>query len=254
MLNKLRTAVWFLKNPKYLPQVFQVLRREKNGALENSSEEAALWCRENCVQTGEALNKLVSMQQYTELADLYPGEIKAATISADASPVKMGGGGAASFIYHLVKKSNAGKILETGVAYGWSSLAILLAIKDNESGSLISNDMPYVNMGNEDYVGCAVPRELRDKWDLQRLPDVKGIPLALKKFSNSIDFCHYDSDKSYMGRMWASPLLWNALKKGCFFVSDDINDNLAFKHFCESVDRKPVIVEHLGKYVGVIVR
>jgi hypothetical protein len=57
-----------------------------------------------------------------------------------------------------------------------------------------------------------------------------------------------------MGRMWASPLLWNALKDGGFFVSDDINDNLAFKDFCESVDRKPVIVEHLGKYVGVIVK
>jgi predicted O-methyltransferase YrrM len=254
MLNKLKTAVWFLKNPKYLPQVLQVLKREKNGALENSSEKATQWCKDNSVETGEALNKLVNLHQYSELIDLYPSEIQEANFSADAAPVKMGGGGAASFIYHLVKKSNAGKIIETGVAYGWSSLAILLAIKEKENARLISNDMPYVNMGNEDYVGCVVPEKLRDKWDLQRLPDVKGIPLALKKFDNSIDFCHYDSDKSYMGRMWASPLLWNALEKGSFFVSDDINDNLAFKHFCESVDRKPVIVEHLGKYVGVIVK
>ncbi len=66
-------------------------------------------------------------------------------------------------------------------------------------------------MGNDDYVGCVIPENLKSKWELQRLPDVKGIPLALKKFDNTIDFCHYDSDKSYTGRMWASPLLWNAL-------------------------------------------
>jgi hypothetical protein len=54
--------------------------------------------------------------------------------------------------------------------------------------------------------------------------------------------------------MWASPLLWNALNKGGFFVADDINDNLAFKHFCESVNRTPLIIEHAAKYVGVIVK
>jgi hypothetical protein len=130
----------------------------------------------------------------------------------------------------------------------------LLAIKEHKDAVLISNDMPYINMGNEDYVGCIIPEKLRSKWELQRLPDVKGILLALKKLNNSIDFCHYDSDKSYTGRMWASPLLWNALIEGGFFVADDINDNLAFRHFSESINRTPVIIEHLGKYVGVIIK
>ena len=87
--------------------------------------------------------------------------------------------------------------METGVAYGWSSLAILLAIKDSKDAKLISNDMPYVNMGNDDYVGCVISNKLKYKWELQRLPDVRGIPLALKKFKNIIDLCLYDSDKSY---------------------------------------------------------
>ena len=54
--------------------------------------------------------------------------------------------------------------------------------------------------------------------------------------------------------MWASPLIWNALNKYGLFISDDINDNIAFKHFCESVNRKPIIIKHLGKYVGIIVK
>jgi predicted O-methyltransferase YrrM len=253
-MSKLTTAFWFLKNPEHLPQVFQILKRKKNRILEDSREEATFWCKSNSISQYDALKKLTHNDAFPELTDLFPDEMKEATRIEASAPVKMGGSGAITFIYHLVKKSNAQKIIETGVAYGWSSLSILLAIKDASNARLISNDMPYISMNNEDYVGCIVPENLKDRWQLQRLPDIKGIPLALKKLNNSIDFCHYDSDKSYTGRMWATPLLWNALKKHGFLVSDDINDNLAFKHFCESVNRTPVIIENSGKYVGVIVK
>ena len=99
-----------------------------------------------------------------------------------------------------------------------------------------------------------MPYGLRDKWKLQRLPDFKGIPLVLKKFGNEIDFCHYDSDKSYTGRAWASPILWKALRQGGYFISDDINDNIAFKDFCQAVNRVPIIIKHQDKYVGIIVK
>ncbi len=254
MPGKIKTASWFIKNPKYIPQIFQVLKRKNNSAFENSTTEATNWCKEKSISQQEALQKLANTSEPTNLADLYFDEISQAKEIAENCPVKMGGEGAINFIYDLVKNSKAKDILETGVAYGWSSLAILLAINQRENAVLISNDMPYINMGNDDYVGCVIPENLKSKWQLQRLPDIKGIPLALRKFNNSIDFCHYDSDKSYTGRMWASPLLWNALNKGGFFVADDINDNLAFKHFCESVDRTPLIIEHAAKYVGVIVK
>ena len=254
MLKQIKTASWFIKNPQYIPQIFQILKRKSNSELENSGREAAGWCRENCVDQQEALQRLVNTVKPATLADCYPLEIGQAQKIAGNCPVKMGGEGAITFIYHLVKSSGAKKIIETGVAYGWSSLAILLAIKDQEGAMLISNDMPYIKMNNDDYVGCIVPAQLKTRWELQRLPDVKGIPVALRKLENSIDFCHYDSDKSYTGRMWASPVLWNALKKGGLFVADDINDNLAFRHFSEAVHRTPVIIEHQGKYVGVLLK
>ena len=222
--------------------------------MENTSTEATDWCKAKAISLHDALKKLLGDGNYEDISTLFPGEMKTAKATADSTPVKMGGEGATSFIYHLVKHSRAEKIIETGVAYGWSSLAILLAIKNKAAARLISNDMPYINMGNDDYVGCVVPEDLKDKWELQRLPDVNGIPLALKKFNQQIDLCHYDSVKSYIGRTWASPLLWKALTDGGYFVSDDINDNLAFSHFCKTVNREPVVIKHLDKYVGVIVK
>lgn len=250
--NKVDSIIWFIKNPQYIPQIFQILKRKKNDQLENTRLESTNWCKQNCIGQEEALIGLFGKKPFTSLDYLYSEEIKKAQNIVADCPVNMGGEGAISFLYHIVKESKARFILETGVAYGWSSLAILLAIKDFDKALLISNDMPYVKMNNEDYVGCVVPENLKSKWQLQRLPDIKGIPLALKKFNNSIDLCHYDSDKSYTGRMWSSPILWKALKVGGLFISDDINDNLAFKHFCKSVERKPIIIEHLGKYVGII--
>jgi len=250
--NKIDSVIWFLKNPQYIPQIFQILRRKKNAHLENTRLESNNWCKQNCVGQEEALIRLFGKKTFNTLDVLYSEEIQQAQNKVADCPVNMGGEGAISLLYHIVKENKAKSILETGVAYGWSSLAILLAIKDFDNALLISNDMPYIKMNNEDYVGCVVPENLKSKWQLQRLADIKGIPLALKRFNNSIDLCHYDSDKSYTGRMWSSPILWKALKVGGLFISDDINDNLAFKHFCKSVDRKPIIIEHLGKYVGII--
>ncbi len=254
MINKLKTIFWFLRKPQYIPQIFQVLKRRLNKSLENTQNEATNWCKSNCISKQEALSKLINLHSFQEIKDLYPNEIKEAKKIEENCPVKMGGEGAISFLYHLVKGNKAKNIIETGVAHGWSSLAILLAINEQENSVLISNDMPYIKMNNDDFVGAIVPKNLKHNWDLQRLPDIKGIPLALKKLNHEIDLCHYDSDKSYTGRMWSSPILWKSLKKGGLFISDDINDNLAFKHFCESIDCKPVVIEHQNKYVGVIVK
>mgnify|MGYP000232089255 CR=1 FL=1 len=69
-----------------------------------------------------------------------------------------------------------------------------------------------------------------------------------------IDLCHYDSDKSYEGRMWAYPKLWEKLKSGGFFVSDDISDNIAFKEFSEKLNLIPTVIKVRNQYVGVLVK
>ena len=254
MIEKIKTIFWFASKPKYIPQVLQVLKRRKNAELENTTREATEWCEKNVLSLEKALSIIGITNKQELIEELYPEVFDNAKEIERNCPVKMGGEGAISFIYTLIKYSKVKRIIETGVAYGWSTLAILLAIKEKEDALLISNDMPYIKMNNDDFVGCVVSNDLKAKWELQREADIKGIPLALEKFNYQIDACHYDSDKSYTGRMWASPLLWKSLNKGGLFIADDINDNLAFKHFCESVDRTPIIIRHLGKYVGVIIK
>ena len=42
------------------------------------------------------------------------------------------------------------------------------------------------------------------------------------------------------------------LNKNGIFISDDINDNLAFKHFCDSIGKTPIIFKHKCKFVGLV--
>lgn len=250
LIKRIKTLFWFLRKPQYIPHIFQILKREK--ITENTKDEAVEWCLKNEVSQQEAIYQVTGNNNFVELNVAFPEIIKEAHFKMISCPVKMGGEGATSFLYNVTKSISVKHILETGVAYGWSSLALLLAIKDIEGAKLISNDMPYIKMENDDFVGCIVPQFLRSKWDLQRLPDVTGIPLALEKFNNKIDICHYDSDKSYSGRMFAYPLLWDALRKGGIFISDDIHDNIAFKQFSDNVHRKPFIFNYRNKFVGVL--
>lgn len=85
------------------------------------------------------------------------------------------------------------------------------------------------------------------------MPDMNGLLKAIKMHgTNQIDFIHYDSDKSYYGRKWSQPIIMNALKENGIFVSDDINDNFAFKDFVEENNLNYHIIEHAGKFVGII--
>ena len=167
------------------------------------------------------------------------------------SSVKMGGGSNIHLLYDCVSLSKAQNVIETGVAYGWSSLAILKALALNNNGKLFSVDMPYPRKKNENDVGIVVPQTLRKNWILLRKPDRPGIINALQKAGGQIDLCHYDSDKSWWGRHYAYPILWESIKSKGLFISDDIQDNLYFSEFIKKKDCKFAVVEYEGKYIGL---
>jgi len=163
----------------------------------------------------------------------------------------MGGAGDLNLLYAATALSDAVHIVETGVAYGWSSLAILAAIEGREGARLVSVDMPYPKMGNEDFVGIVVPEWLREKWDLVREPDRNGLKKAIARLGGSIDLCHYDSDKSWWGRQFGYRLLWEALRPGGIFISDDIQDNFSFKEFVDTHHVSYAVTGYEGKFVGI---
>ena len=251
LASKLKTLFWYLRKPAYYGQLINlVIQRLKKNPKENTRAEAEKWCTKHCIETDEFLTNLTG-KPVEQIEDLFKAEFKKAHEAADQAPVKMGGPGNMELVYHLCDHLKAEKVIETGVAYGWSTLALLLTMNKRQGAKLISIDLPYAKMGNEDYVGCVVPADLRGSWELIREPDRKALPGALSKLDH-LDLCHYDSDKTYEGRMWAYPKLWNKLKPGGYFVSDDIGDNVAFRDFCTSINRKPTVIKFRNQFVGLI--
>ena len=218
---------------------------------EDTRMEATDWCKNHQMDVHTFL-EMLGINGAQEIDRLFSSEFKVAKRIVDGLPVKMGGAGAITLLYYLCEHTKASCVIETGVANGWSSLAFLLSLK-NRDGMLISTDMPYAKMRNEDFVGCVVPRDLRKNWTLIRKADVSGLPIALKK-SEYFDLCHYDSDKTYKGRMWAYPLLWEKIRTGGFFVSDDVGDNLAFKDFADSMNMEPWVVRFEDQFVGIMIK
>ena len=151
----------------------------------------------------------------------------------------------------MCENLGAVKVLETGVAYGWSSAAILSSVS-KRSGKLISVDMPMVRQTDYHLIGAAVHEDLKGNWELLREPDKHGLNKAIKKHNYSYDLAHYDSDKSYYGRKWSQPLIWKYLRKGGVFISDDIEDNSAFREFVVPNNLDFSVLKFEGKYVGVI--
>ena len=84
----------------------------------------------------------------------------------------MGGASHIHLLYDCVRLSKA-KVVETGVAYGWSSLAILKALSLTNNGKLFSVDM-LIQENNENEVGIVVPEYLK-KLDFNKSPDRPGL-------------------------------------------------------------------------------
>lgn len=251
--GKLKTFFWYLARPNYYGQLASLIKRRLLGSsVDDTRQTATEWCRKNAVTTQQALESITGQASFPQIEMEFADDFANAKQKEKDCPVKMGGPGDLNLLYNLCEFVQAKSVIETGVAYGWSSFAILLSIAKRQ-GILCSTDMPYPKLNNDAYVGVVVPDHLRVYWNLIRLPDDKGLKIALEK-TGSLDLCHYDSDKSYAGRMFGYGILWNAIRPGGIFISDDINDNLGFHDFCEKNNLTPIIVNIYGKYVGMVVK
>jgi len=256
MISKIRTLFWYLRRPTFYPHLTHLVCRKLSPASstrDDTGQEALQWCSGLAVDTDAALERLTGKAAPAQVGHLFPGDFAAAEKIAKECPVEMGGAGNLDLLYWSSQYLKASKIIETGVAYGWSSFALLLSLKDRQDSQLVSTDMPYPLRNNDRYIGCVVPEHLRSRWRILKYPDRQALPKAVGTLK-PIDMCHYDSDKSYDGRMWSYRILWKALRPGGLFVSDDIGDNTAFRDFSRSVRCDPIVVEKDGKYVGAMVK
>lgn len=260
-LSKLQVALYLLRHPSWYPDVWRRVQVNLAKALlpapmGRSRAVAEEWAASQAVGAEKVLAALGGTERC--LAEDFAAEMAEALRLEAQTPTQKGWGGSADLIYSVCEAIGARNVVETGVAHGFSSLAILLSVR-RRGGHLWSVDMPNPNLRNERDVGIVVPEAQRQAWTLERSPDSVGLPKVLAK-APPLDFCHYDSDKSYEGRLLSYPRLWASLRPGGVFMSDDIGDNTAFRDFVAEVGVAPMVVRAPGsgssgeRYVGLICR
>ncbi len=257
VMPKNKVLWWYLRRPHYYREFARLCKIELKKLCSSRSndtvEPARQWCKIMALPLSEALLKIGVLTTPLQFEEKYKKQLQQAQEREQQCSVTMGGGSDLALLFLLSEHIAARRVIETGVAYGWSSLAFLLSLQNRDDSVLWSTDKPYPGLGNEQFVGCVVPPEYQSLWTIFREADRTGLPKALG-LAGQIDLCHYDSDKSYDGRRWAYPLLWKALRPGGIFLSDDIGDNFAFRDFCEKINIEPIVVQSEERFIGVLIK
>ena len=272
-MNVIKIIIWYLKRPNLYPQFFREIKRkliffkifEKNSC----SDFVIKHYEKNVLNDFDLFFELTGKHFQNSFIKSHSKMFAKAEQKIKNIDIKMAGydesssigisynsgGSNIGLIFEICEYFKSINCLETGVAYGWSSFSILSSLKNRKNSRLVSVDMPYPGKENDKYVGLVVPNSLRGHWELLRFSDREGVPKAIKLLK-SFDFCHYDSDKTYEGRLWSYNLIWENLSMNGILYSDDIGDNNAFYDFCNSKDINPLIgsvpSNNNIKYFGIV--
>lgn len=152
-------------------------------------------------------------------------------------------------LYILTRLIKPEVVVETGVASGRSSSAILYALSQNNKGQLYSIDLPkyyqdkpkrYQTEENNSELagflppgvkpGWLVPEELCNRWELFLGDSREELPKLLVRLGK-IDIFYHDSEHSYQNMMFEFCSIWPKLTKGGYLLSDDIKWNNAYNDF-----------------------
>lgn len=153
-------------------------------------------------------------------------------------------------LYTAVRVLQPEVVVETGVASGRSSSAILQGLSENGKGTLYSIDVPkeYDTEHPETYVtkegnrelkgfvpkgkqpGWLIPDELRSRWKLILGDSNEELPKLLSKLDR-VDMFYHDGDHSFETMSFEFKNAWQKIPKGGIVFSDDIDWNAAWKEF-----------------------
>jgi predicted O-methyltransferase YrrM len=165
--------------------------------------------------------------------------------------VPLGGGGHYPLLYFITRYRRPDYVVETGVAAGFSSVAILTALRRNGAGRLWSSDFPYFRLDKpEKFVAYLVDDDLREGWRLLLDGDRANLPIIVSELPR-IDLLHYDSDKSFRGRRFAMNLLLPLLADNGLVMMDDIQDNDFFQQLVAERRWNHLVVSFAGKFAGL---
>ena len=150
-----------------------------------------------------------------------------------------------SLLYVLVKSKKPQLLVETGVANGVSTSAIMSALdEDNSSGSLNSFDV--LPETKEAYLG-------KGKWNFHLLDKKrthKQLFVAVGNFP-LVDIWLHDSNHGYRWQKFEYLLALSRLKEDGVLISDDIDASPAWGELAKSHFRESYIIFDSRKFVGI---
>jgi len=235
----------------------ELIRKAAEKCLNPAENKKALhqWCEEKATPVEDWL-KADQMDLWEESKAFAARVTEEGQKKLEALQVELGGGGHYGLLYFLTRTLKPNIVLETGVAAGFSSLAVLTALKKNGTGKLYSSDFPYCRLEKpEKYIGILVDEELKDRWELHIKGDRENLPAIVSKLEpESIGLFHYDSDKSQSGRAFAYNTVSPYLSKDSICIFDDIQNNWHFRELIESNTFNWRVFEFGGKYLGLVER
>ena len=240
-----------MKSPSSAKTILgKIAKRIKNKPGSLSVENNLKWIKKHCTNLDLSLDQDFDQAELTLLADTTKKNEKR---YENGSISKLGGGGAYPLLYWIVRKIQPLVAVETGVAAGYSSNAILMALEANKAGHLYSSDFPYLRLENaESHIGLIVDKKLKTRWTLLIKGDRANLP-KIHKSVTQIDLIHYDSDKTYKGRKYAIDLLQTKSTSNTVIVMDDIQDNAYFHDYVsKNKPEKWSIIKFDNKFVGII--
>lgn len=248
VVNIIRNAI----RPGYFGTMAHKLVLRASGVFRHEDSAATRsWCEKH-VQDAAHFARSMDSILWDEAEAFGEAFAESATKKTSSLGVRLGGGGHYPLAYFLTRLYRPAVTVETGVAAGYTSAAILAAMDRNGTGHLYSSDFPYFRLAEpEKYVGCLVEEPLKTRWSLYVNGDRANIPAILAQVGQ-IDFFHYDSDKSYAGRRWAMQAISSRLAPRSIVLMDDVQDNRYFRDFVERADVPFRIFGFEGKYLGAV--
>jgi predicted O-methyltransferase YrrM len=133
------------------------------------------------------------------------------------------------------------RVVETGVARGMTSAAILSALRANGAGRLYSIDLPPLAKGWAEQSGVAVEPGLKPQWSYVRGSTRRRLPPLLEALGD-IDVFVHDSLHTFQTMTFEFHRAWASLRPGGVLISDDIDDNRAFEAFVAERGAIPTVI------------
>lgn len=219
-----------------------------------TSDEALRWILSNGTMTTETYCRNHSPSLWEETQSFGKVMEQKRESLVEVLPNEIGGAADYLLLYFVTRLARPEFSLETGVAAGWSSYAVLEALHRNRFGRLFSSDLPYFRINEaERYVGAVVPDSRRSRWSLALDGDDRAVPRFLSTIpQGALSLFHYDSDKSYASRAEVTRLIEPWLSPGATLIMDDIQDNTFFRDWVTEKGLEFTIIEFNQKYLGII--